>query len=354
MLTLAVDAMGGDAGLAVTIPGALAFLKQQPTARLIMVGDEAQLQSALAAAHAPMARIDIQHATQVVAMDEAPQLALKNKKDSSMRVAINQVKEGKAQAAVSAGNTGALMATARFVLKTIPGIERPAIAKFLPSAGDHMTLMLDLGANVDCTAEHLVQFAVIGGELVQALYPEKGRPRIGLLNVGTEDIKGTDTVKQTFKLLKGSEMNFVGNVEGNAVFGGEVDVVVADGFVGNIMLKTIEGAVKFMGGAIKQEFQSSLFTKAAALVALPALRGFKSKFDPRRFNGAIFLGLRGVVIKSHGGTDATGFMYALEEAYYEAKADSLTKIEQGVAAQLAVLTEKRLEAEQAAMANNIE
>lgn len=353
MITLAVDAMGGDAGLDVTIPGVLAFLKRQEQVKLILVGDEEKIRTALTAAKAPLDRIEICHATQVVEMDEPPQSALKNKKDSSMRVAINQVKEGRAQAAVSAGNTGALMATARFVLKTIPGIERPAIAKFLPSAGNHMTLMLDLGANVDCTSEHLVQFAVIGDALVQALYPERGAPRIGLLNVGTEDIKGTDTVKQAYRLLKSSDMNFVGNVEGNAVFGGQVDVVVADGFVGNIMLKTIEGAVKFMGGAIKQEFQSSLFTKAAALFALPALKGFKNKLDPRRFNGAIFLGLRGVVIKSHGGTDAVGFTYALEEAYHEAKAGSLAKIEQGVAAQLLVLSEKKMEAEQAAMANNL-
>ena len=354
MITLAVDAMGGDAGLAVTIPGAVAFLKQQADVRLLMVGDEEQVRQALQAAHAPMDRIDIIHASQVVEMDEQPQLALKNKKDSSMRVAINQVKEGSAQAAVSAGNTGALMATARFVLKTIPGIERPAIAKFLPAHNNHMTLMLDLGANVDCTAEQLVQFAVIGSELVQALHPSAGEPRVGLLNVGTEDIKGTDTVKQAFKLLNSSSLNLVGNVEGNGVFSGDVDVVVADGFVGNIVLKTIEGAVKFMGGAIKQEFQANLLTKLSALVAMPALKGFKSKFDPRKFNGAIFLGLRGVVIKSHGGTDAVGFTYALEEAFYEAKANSLARIEAGVAKQLAVLAEKKLEAEQASMANNIE
>ena len=354
MITLAVDAMGGDAGLSVTVPGAVAFLKQQPNARLIMVGDEEAVRTALTAANAPMARVEIVAASQVVEMDEPPQSALKNKKDSSMRVAINQVKEGKAQAAVSAGNTGALMATARFVLKTIPGIERPAIAKFIPSSTDKMTLMLDLGANVDCTADQLTQFAVIGSELVQALHPEQGVPRVGLLNVGTEDIKGTDTVKQTFNLLKGSNLNFVGNIEGNVIFSGDVDVVVADGFVGNIVLKTIEGAVKFMGGAIKQEFQANLFTKAAALMSAPALKGLKTKLDPRRFNGAIFLGLRGVVVKSHGGTDAAGFYYALEEAYHEARADSLAKIEQGVAAQLAVLADKKLEAEQAAMADNIE
>ena len=352
MITLAVDAMGGDAGLAVTIPGALLFLRQQADVRLLMVGDEVQVRQALEAANAPMDRIQIVHAAQVVEMDEQPQSALKNKKDSSMRIAVNQVKEGLAQAAVSAGNTGALMATARFVLKTIQGIERPAIAKFIPSQNGHMTLVLDLGANVDCTPEQLVQFAVIGSELVYALYPNAGAPRVGLLNVGTEDIKGTDTVKQVFKLLSGSKLNFVGNVEGGSIFSGDVDVVVADGFVGNIVLKTIEGAVRFMGSAIKQEFQTNLLTKLGALAAMPALKGFKNKLDPRKFNGAIFLGLRGVVIKSHGGTDAVGFSYALEEAFHEAKADSLTRIQQGVADQLAHLADKKLEVEQAAI--NIE
>lgn len=349
MITLAVDAMGGDAGLAVTIPGALLFLRQQADVRLLIVGDEVQVRQALEAANAPMDRIQIVHAAQVVEMDEQPQSALKNKKDSSMRIAVNQVKEGLAQAAVSAGNTGALMATARFVLKTIQGIERPAIAKFIPSQNGHMTLVLDLGANVDCTPEQLVQFAVIGSELVHALYPNAGAPRVGLLNVGTEDIKGTDTVKQVFKLLSGSKLNFVGNVEGGSIFSGDVDVVVADGFVGNIVLKTIEGAVRFMGSAIKQEFQANLLTKLGALAAMPALKGFKNKLDPRKFNGAIFLGLRGVVIKSHGGTDAVGFSYALEEAFHEAKADSLTRIQQGVADQLAHLADKKLEVEQAAI-----
>ena len=349
MITLAVDAMGGDAGLAVTIPGALLFLRQQADVRLLMVGDEVQVRQALEAVNAPMDRIQIVHAAQVVEMDEQPQSALKNKKDSSMRIAVNQVKEGLAQAAVSAGNTGALMATARFVLKTIQGIERPAIAKFIPSQNGHMTLVLDLGANVDCTPEQLVQFAVIGSELVHALYPNAGAPRVGLLNVGTEDIKGTDTIKQVFKLLSSSKLNFVGNVEGGSIFSGDVDVVVADGFVGNIVLKTIEGAVRFMGSAIKQEFQTNLLTKLGALAAMPALKGFKNKLDPRKFNGAIFLGLRGVVIKSHGGTDAVGFSYALEEAFHEAKADSLTRIQQGVADQLAHLADKKLEVEQAAI-----
>lgn len=254
-----------------------------------------------------------------------------------MRVAIEQVKNGAAQAAVSAGNTGALMATARFVLKTLPNVERPAIAKFLPAQGEHLTLMLDLGANVDCTAEQLVQFAVLGSELVSALYPEKARPRVGLLNVGTEEIKGTEVVKQAFTLLRASSLNFVGNVESNAIFGGEVDVVIADGFVGNVVLKTIEGAVKFMGGAIKEEFNRNAFTKLGALGALPALNGFKKRLDPRRFNGAIFLGLRGVVVKSHGGTDAVGFEYALAEAYHQAQSDVPLKIEQGVAQALTAL-----------------
>ena len=336
MITLAVDAMGGDAGLAMTVPGAVDFLKQQSDVHLIMVGDEAAVRQALSSAGAPMDRITVCHAAQVVEMDEAPQSALKNKKESSMRIAINQVKEG---------NTGALMATARFVLKTIPGIERPAIAKFLPSDSEHVTLALDLGANVDCTPEQLVQFAIIGSELVHALHPEKGSPRVALLNVGTEDIKGTDAVKQTFKLLSSSKLNFIGNIESNSVLYGEADVVVADGFVGNVMLKTIEGAVKFMSGAIRREFQSTLFNKLAAIAALPALKGLKGKLDPRKFNGAILLGLRGIVIKSHGGTDEVGFRYALEEAYHEAKSAGLAQIEQGVATQLAALEAAKAAAE---------
>lgn len=335
--TIAVDAMGGDFGLAVTIPGVATFLKQQTDARVILTGDAEQIQAALRAQTVDSARVDIVPTTQVVGMDEAPQLAMKNKKDSSMRVAINQVKEGRAQAAVSAGNTGALMATARFVLKTLPGIDRPAIAKFLPSKDDHLVLALDLGANVDCSSEQLFQFALLGSELFSALHPECGQPKVGLLNIGTEDIKGTDTVKQTFSLLQQSGLNFVGNVEGNALFSGEVDVMVTDGFTGNVMLKTIEGAVKFIGGLAKQEFKSSVLTKGAALLALPTLNKLKQRLDPRRFNGAIFLGLRGVVIKSHGGTDAEGFCYSLLEAYHEISADSLTRLETGIARQLAAL-----------------
>ena len=324
MITLSVDAMGGDVGLDVTVPAAVRFLARRPEARLIMVGDESRLHAALAAAQAPLDKITVRHATQVVEMDEAPQSALKNKKDSSMRVAIEQVKAGEAQAAVSAGNTGALMATARFVLKTLPGIERPAIAKFLPGENGHLTLALDLGANIDCSAAQIVQFAAMGSELVKAL-GLNANPRVGLLNIGTEEIKGTEVVKQTFALLRQSSLNFVGNVEADSLFSGAADVIAADGFVGNIVLKTIESSVKFMGASIREEF---------------------NRFDPRRYNGAIFLGLRGVVIKSHGGTDATGFAFALEEAYHEAEAASIEKISQGVADSLAALA--AVQAEQAA------
>lgn len=343
MITLSVDAMGGDHGPAVTIPACASFLRRQPDVRLILCGDEQQIAPALTAAGADRSRISVIHTDEVVGMDEAPQHALKNKKNSSMRLAIQQVKDGQAQAAVSAGNTGALMATARFVLKTLPGIERPAIAKFLPAENGHTLLMLDLGANVDCTAEQIFQFAVMGGELVRALRPQTAAPRIALLNIGSEEIKGTEAVKESFALLKQSRLNFIGNLEADHLFGNEADVVVADGFVGNIVLKTMEGSVKFIGSAIKQEFKRNPLTKLSALTALPVLGGFKKRFDPRRFNGAIFLGLRGVVIKSHGGTDAVGFEYALSEAFHEAEADSIRKISRGVAEQLGVAAEAAAE-----------
>ena len=252
-----------------------------------------------------------------------------------MRVAINQVKEGLAEAAVSAGNTGALMATAKFVLKTIEGIERPAIAKFLPTSNGGLTCVLDLGANIDSTPEHLLQFAIMGTQLVQAVNPQVKSPRVGLLNIGSEEIKGNSTVKEAYQLLQNSELNFIGNVEGDDIFTGEVEVIVADGFVGNVALKTIEGTVKMMGQIIKSEFNSSALSKAQGLIAKPVLAQVKKRIDPRRFNGAIFLGLRGVVVKSHGGTDAVGFNYALQEAYHEAKADILTSIQRGVCAHLA-------------------
>ncbi len=346
MITIAVDAMGGDIGLSVTIPAAVAFLERHRDAHLIMVGDEVQIKSALSSVNAPMSQITIQHASEVVSMDEQPQSALKNKKDSSMRVAVNQVKEGKAQAAVSAGNTGALMATARFVLKTLPGIERPAIAKFLPNQTQGATCVLDLGANIDSTPQQLMQFGVMGSYLVKAMYPQKKEPKVGILNVGKEDIKGTETIKEAYQLLAKTPLNFIGNVEGDDIFTGDVDVIVADGFVGNVTLKAIEGAVKMMGGVIKEEFSKSMMTKFSGMMALPVLKSFKRRFDPRRFNGAIFLGLRGIVVKSHGGTDAIGFNYALQEAYYEAKAEIQTKLELGIGKAMERLAE--IEAKQQA------
>ncbi|MBQ9601039.1 MAG: phosphate acyltransferase PlsX [Neisseriaceae bacterium] len=334
MITLAVDAMGGDIGLAVTAPAASAFLQQHTDTRLIMTGDETLIRQALQQANAPISRIDIVHTDEVVAMDETPQHALKNKKRSSMRLAIEAVKSGEAMAAVSAGNTGALMATARFVLKTLPGIERPAIAKFLPTSNQQSVLILDLGANADCTAEQLLQFALLGSELSNALKPNCAPAKIGLLNIGSEDIKGTEIVKKTFQLLQQSSLNFVGNVEGDDILKGNVDVIIADGFVGNIVLKTIEGTVKFMSQGIKETFQETWLSKLRALVALPTLKIFKQRFDPRRYNGAIFLGLRGIVLKSHGGTDAVGFTYALEEAYQQAKTADLTQLSERITQQL--------------------
>lgn len=335
--TIAVDAMGGDFGLDVSIPGAISFLNRHDDVHLIMVGDEARILAALKAAQAPLSRISIQAASQIVDMDESPTSAMKNKKDSSMRVAINQIKEGKAQATVSAGNTGALMATARFVLKTIPGVDRPAIAKFLPGKNNHLTLVLDLGANVDCSSEQLLQFAIMGSELVGAIFPEKTAPRVGLLNVGTEDIKGNHAAKETHQLLTNSQLNFVGNVEGNGIFSAETDVLVVDGFTGNAMLKSIEGSVKFFSEVIKEEYKSTIFNKMAALFSLPTFKGVKKRLDPRRFNGAILIGLRGVVIKSHGGTDAVGFAFALQEAYQSIKADSIARIQAGVTHQLDII-----------------
>lgn len=316
--TLSIDAMGGDFGPQVTVPASLACLRKNPDLNLIMVGDEAVLGNLLSQALVEFkGRISIQHASQVVEMDEAPQKALKNKKDSSMRVAINLVQEGKADACVSAGNTGALMATARFVLKMIPGIERPAIISTLPSTFGH-THMLDLGANVDSSAEQLYQFAVMGEEVVKAVEKIE-RPRIGLLNIGEEDMKGNEQVKAAAKLLENSGLNYIGYVEGNSINAGsvKVDLIVSDGFVGNIALKSIEGAAKMIGSKLKDSFSQNWLTKLAGLIAYPVLKRFKDSIDPRLYNGASFIGLRGLVIKSHGGADALAFETAIHLAEVE-------------------------------------
>lgn len=292
-----------------------------------MVGDQAVLNDMLSEALLEFnGRISIQHASQIVEMDEPPQKALKNKKDSSMRVAINLVKDGKADACVSAGNTGALMATARFVLKMIPGIERPAIISTLPSVFGH-THVLDLGANVDSSAEHLYQFAVMGEEVVKAVENIE-RPRVGLLNIGEEDMKGNEQVKAAAKLLENSGLNYIGYVEGNSINAGnvKVDLIVTDGFVGNVALKSIEGAAKMIAVKLKETFSRNIFTKLAGLVVYPVLKLFKDSIDPRLYNGASFIGLRGLVIKSHGGADALAFETAIHLAQVEVEKDVIRKI----------------------------
>jgi len=285
-ITLAVDAMGGDHGPKVTIPASINALSKYDQLHIILVGDKELIQKELQKNKYTNTRLSIQHASEVVEMDESPQSALKNKKDSSMRVAINLIKEEKAQACVSAGNTGALMATARYVLKMLPGIDRPAIASSLPSQKG-TTYMLDLGANTDCTAEHLLQFGVMGAMLVSSVTGNP-KPSVGLLNIGSEDIKGNEIVKEAGELLRRSHLNFYGNVEGNDIFKGTTDVVVCDGFVGNVALKTAEGIAQLMGRFLTQEFKRNWITKLMAFVSLLVLNRFKKRLDPRRYNGASF------------------------------------------------------------------
>ncbi len=314
--TIALDAMGGDIGLDVVIPAALNILKKNPNLKLILVGKEQEIQQRLQSLSAAISeRLAIQHASEVVAMDESAAQSLRKKKDSSLRVAINLVKEGQADACVSAGNTGALMATARFVLKTISTIDRPALINAIPSIEGH-THMLDLGANVECTAEHLVQFAVMGSVLASAV-DNNANPRVGLLNIGEEEIKGNEQIKQAAALLSKSSLNYVGFVEGNDIYLGGVDVVVCDGFIGNISLKTSEGVAKMISYYMKKEFSRNILTKLVGLVTIPVLRAFKRKIDPRRYNGASLLGLRGIVIKSHGGADELAFANAIKIAILE-------------------------------------
>ena len=330
-VTVAVDAMGGDHGPSVTIPATLAFLESAPDARAILVGLPEPLAQALARARSPAKdRASVRACTKVVAMDEPPADALRKKKDSSMRVAINLVRDGEAQACVSAGNTGALMAIARFVLKTLPGIDRPAIASQLPTR-QGVTTALDLGANVNCTPDQLLQFAVMGSALVTAVYGIE-RPTVGLLNIGEEDIKGNDVVKQTAELLKASALNFYGNVEGDDLYKGTTDVVVCDGFVGNVALKVSEGLVVMLYDFLRTEFTRNPLRKIAAAAAWPALQAFKQRVDPRRYNGATLVGLKGVVVKSHGGADALGFRHALAKAHAEAVSGVLDKIAREIAA----------------------
>jgi glycerol-3-phosphate acyltransferase PlsX len=326
-VTVAVDTMGGDHGPPVTVAAALAFLAETPRAKVILVGREAEVRQALAGIRTTAGdRVSVRAASEVVGMNEPPADALRHKKDSSMRVAVNLVKDGAAQACVSAGNTGALMAISRFVLKTLPGIDRPAIASQLPTRTG-VTTALDLGANVNCTAEQLVQFAVMGSALVAAVDGIE-RPTVGLLNIGEEDIKGNDVVKQTAELLKASDLNYYGNVEGNDIYKGTVDVIVCDGFVGNVALKTSEGLALMLSDFLREEFTRNPLRKVLALGALPVIRAFKRRVDPRRYNGATLIGLRGIVVKSHGSADVLAFKHALRQAYAEAAQGVLERIAQ--------------------------
>ena len=324
-VTLSVDCMGGDHGPHVTVPAALRFIEHTDDTVIVLVGLRDAIETELKACKGEVGpRLRIHPASQVVAMDEPPAAALKRKKDSSMRVAINLVETGEAHACVSAGNTGALMATARFVLKMLPGIERPAIASVLPTMHGS-TFMLDLGANVDCTPFHLLQFGVMGASLSAAL-GHQDRPSIGLLNIGEEDIKGNEVVRQAGELLRRSGLNFYGNIEGDDIFKGTTDVVVCDGFVGNVALKTSEGLAQMLGTYLRQEFKRNWFTRACGLVALPVLNAFKKRVDHRQFNGASLLGLRGIVVKSHGAADSFAFECALRRAYEEVGEGVLRRI----------------------------
>ena len=338
-IRIAVDCMGGDHGPSVTLPACRAFLAAHPDAELVLVGRADALASA-----ADWPRCSIVIASEVVEMTDSVETALRKKKDSSLRVAVSQVKpqgggSSFAQACVSAGNTGALMAVSRYVLKTVDGIDRPAIATLMPNQRDAFTTVLDLGANVDCTAEHLLQFAVMGSALVASV-AGKAEPTVGLLNIGEEAIKGGEAIKQAGELLRAAAaagvVNFHGNVEANDIFKGTVDIVVCDGFVGNVMLKTAEGLASMLTSFIKEEFTRNAFTRLAALAALPVLNRFKTRVDPRRYNGAALLGLRGLVFKSHGSADAFAFEHALGRAYEAAKNGLLDRVQHRIRATLAV------------------
>jgi glycerol-3-phosphate acyltransferase PlsX len=328
-VVVAIDCMGGDHGPRVTVAASIAAVDADPDLSIILVGLSDAIGTALqAAGRSEGDQLRIVHSPEVVAMDEPPASALRNKKKSSMRVAINLVKSGEANACVSAGNTGALMATSRFVLKTLPGIERPAICGVLPSVNGR-TYMLDLGANVDCTPVQLLQFGIMGASLVGALEHVES-PSVGLLNIGVEDIKGNDTVKQAAELMRLSGLNFYGNVEGDDIYKSTVDVVVCDGFVGNVALKTSEGLAQMLGIVLRREVNRNLLTRLAGLCSLPVMRAFKRTVDHRRYNGASLLGLQGVVVKSHGSADAFSFGFAIGRAVEEVRMGLAERISERV------------------------
>jgi len=337
---LAVDCMGGDHGPSVTLPACRSFLSAHPEVELVLVGRADALSAA-----AGWDRCTIVPATEVVEMDDPIEVALRRKKDSSMRVAIGQVKpdaggQAAAQACVSAGNTGALMAVSRYLLKTLEGIDRPAIAAVMPNKQGGFTTVLDLGANVDCTAEHLLQFAVMGSALVAAV-DGKEDPTVGLLNIGEEEIKGNEAIKKAGELLRAvgaaGHMNFRGNVEGNDIFKGTVDIVVCDGFVGNVALKTSEGVASLIVNLLRQEFQRNAFTLLAGAIAKPVLNRLAQRLDHRRYSGGALLGLRGLVFKAHGSSDAFAFEQALNRAYDAARHGLLERVHDRILDTLAAL-----------------
>ena len=326
LLTIALDAMGGDHGIESVLPAAAARLKADPAVHLILVGDQAQIENRLESFQLERSdRLRVHHASEQVAMDEDPIQAMRHKKDSSIRVGLELVRQGEAQALVSAGNTGALVGLSRFVLGMLPGIRRPAIHSTVPSLNGS-THVLDLGGNVDCTAENLLQFAIMGSVLAQTLEGIE-RPRVGLLNVGAEAIKGNRQVREADGLLRASPLHYIGYVEGDDVYCSDIDVVVCDGFVGNVSLKTTEGVARMLSTFLREEFKCSLYRRVAMVVAAPILRGFRRRIDPRRYNGASLLGLQHVVIKSHGRADGFSFERAILRAQQEVERDLPTHIE---------------------------
>jgi phosphate acyltransferase len=346
-IKISIDCMGGDFGPAVTVPAAISFVTREADVELILVGREDIIHAELKKRHADLhPRLSICNATEVVAMDDSLEAALRRKKDSSMRVAINLVKEARAQACVSAGNTGALMAISRYVLKTLPGVDRPAICTLIPNQRDAPTFMLDLGANVDCEPEHLHQFAVMGSALVSAT-EGRSMPSIGLLNVGAEDIKGNEVVKRTAELLRADHakgvLNFYGNVEGNDIFEGTTDIVVCDGFVGNVTLKASEGLGRFFKTVLTAELKTGPMNMLGAFLARKALRAVSKRMNPSRYNGASLLGLRGLVFKSHGGADAYAFEWAIKRAFDAASHDLLASISKTIAELMPAQAEAQVE-----------
>jgi glycerol-3-phosphate acyltransferase PlsX len=329
MINLSVDAMGGDHGLNATVPASVGVVEKHPDIKIILVGDPEGIHSRLGS-HVGHNRLEVQPASEVVEMEDTASYALRKKKDSSMRVAINLVKSGDANACVCAGNTGALMATARFVLKTIPGIERPAICAALPKLNG-FTYMLDLGANIDSPPEILFQFGLMGSRLISCRDGSEN-PSVGLLNIGVEEMKGNETIKAAAEIFKNSDLNYRGFVEPNEIYLGDTDLIVCDGFVGNIALKASEGVAQMIMSTLKQEFTRSLVTKACGIFASPVLDSVKTRLDHRRYNGASLLGLRGTVVKSHGGTDHVGFQHAIEVAIEEVRKNLVSEIENSLTA----------------------